>query len=252
MQLSNRRRGMGKAEEGFEGFLIRGKFVDYSTKDNWNCRINNGIVDLAPFVDPVSKEFEYWSETKPYSLSYMFNNGLLEYVSTLKGTEDVKDFQYVFYRNIGLKNINLSATNLNNNTSFYASFNRCTNLKTIDLSHIETSQILNYRGIFEGCTALETIKVNFDFRHIEQEYLIELIFQECTALKNIEGTIKNLKVSTNLGFSPLTNDSAMVFINGLTEVATPQTITFSRVTYNTLTPEQIAIAEGKNWIVVCV
>ena len=59
------RRYMGDEEEPFDGFLIRGKFTNSSTATNWWCNIDGVKVDLAPYVNPETKEFEYWQKEKP-------------------------------------------------------------------------------------------------------------------------------------------------------------------------------------------
>lgn len=53
----------------------------------------------------------------------------------------------------------------------------------------------------------------------------------------------------NLSYSPLTADSAMVFINGLEEVTETKTLSLKDTTYDSLTEEQIAIATSKGWTV---
>lgn len=52
-----------------------------------------------------------------------------------------------------------------------------------------------------------------------------------------------------LGACPLTPESAMVIINGLSEVKENKTLTLSKTTYDSLTSEQIQIATDKGWVV---
>lgn len=76
------------------------------------------------------------------------------------------------------------------------------------------------------------------------------MFWRQTLLKNVIGQFNGTKVDLRLDDCPLTNASAMVFINGLAEVSEAKTITFKSTTYDTLTPEQIAVATSKGWNVV--
>ena len=75
------------------------------------------------------------------------------------------------------------------------------------------------------------------------------MFDGCTSLKDVVGSITGIRVSIDLSSCPLTRISAMVFINGLDTITTSQIITFSQVTYNTLSAEDIAIATNKGWTV---
>lgn len=74
-------------------------------------------------------------------------------------------------------------------------------------------------------------------------------FLRCNSLTNVVGTIKGIKANIDLSSSPLTNASAMVFINGLETVTQSRTIKFSATTYSTLTDEQKNIATSKGWTI---
>lgn len=75
------------------------------------------------------------------------------------------------------------------------------------------------------------------------------MFDGCTSLKNVVGSITGIHFPIDLSSCPLTRVSAMVFINGLDTITTPKTITFSQTTYDTLSAEDIAIATNKGWTV---
>lgn len=62
-------------------------------------------------------------------------------------------------------------------------------------------------------------------------------FAFCSNLKNVIGSLSGIKMDLSLNVSPLTNESAMIFINGLATVDKAKTITFKATTYNTLTDE---------------
>ena len=124
------------------------------------------------------------------------------------------------------------------------------NLAEIDLSTSEKfnqgiSQYTSINYIFGFCHKLQTINnINWDLSNCTDK--IDAF--NLNLLMYITGNISNIYVSVDCHNAPLTNDSAMVFINGLATVEA-QTITFKASTYSTLTEEQIAIATSKGWTV---
>lgn len=78
------------------------------------------------------------------------------------------------------------------------------------------------------------------------------MFWSCYALTTITGPITGISTDIYLGYSPLTHDSAMVFLNGLNTVTGTKTITFKSTTYGTLTEAEIAAATAKGWTVASV
>lgn len=304
-------------------FVVKGKFTDDSTESDWVLRINERAVNISSYVNPYTKEFIYESLTKPTSLWGMFQNTLIEYVYSIKGTENVTRFNSMFSDTKNLKSMNLESLSThkgiffggmfqnckapyinvdslytkdatsfdnmfrqiaadsldlssleNDNVSsmtymFYSSPNLTTiifgnrfsckscksfegmlsqsaKLEHLDISMFDTSNATNFSWVFSGDTSLRELKVNWDFRNLTT---IASVFANCKSLTTITGSISNLKISISLKDCPLTNESAMLFINGLADVDEPQTITFSKTTYNTLTEDQIKIATDKNWIV---
>lgn len=126
-------------------------------------------------------------------------------------------------------------------------FDNCELLKTIDLSNsIISTQRLTY--LFRGCISLETLRLgSWDLSNLTSAYDN---FTNCSSLKNISGDISNLKLSMDLGDCPLSHDSALVFLNALiVPDETNQVLTFSAVTYDTLTESEIATATSKGWII---
>ena len=75
------------------------------------------------------------------------------------------------------------------------------------------------------------------------------MFMFCHALTTITGPITGISTSIDLQYSPLTHDSAIVFLNGLNTVTETKTITFKSITYETLTEAEIAAATAKGWTV---
>lgn len=126
-------------------------------------------------------------------------------------------------------------------------FAECHSLTSLDLSMFDTTLVKNYTMTFCNCTSLVNLKLNFNMQNaVRSDY----DFLGCTSLVNITGTVKNIPVNISFKSSPLSNDSAMLLIDGLANVSDTKKITFSPETYDTLTSEQIALATSKGWSVV--
>lgn len=242
-------------EEDFDGFLIKGKFTDDSRASDWHFWKNGSIstanrVELADYVNPVTKEFEYRSDEKPTTLHSLFQDTKIEHIYKLSGTENVEDFGYMFRNCPNLKSVNLKYTDASKITSLYCTFNS-TALEELDISHWNTSKVNNFRYAFSGSDKLHTLKANLDFSSLTSTYNATGIFDNTLSLTTIEGVWNGISLNqgADYHFSPLTNESAMVIINGLKDGAN-STITFSKTTFTTLTEEQIAIATAKGWSVV--
>ena len=134
--------------------------------------------------------------------------------------------------------------NTQNVTETNYMFNECTNLTSVP--SFNTSNVTDMYGMFRNCTNLTSVPL-FNTQNVtETNYM----FYGCTSLKNVGG-FKDLKISIDLGYCPLTHESAMNVINKITRpTAGVQTITFSRTTFNTLSAEDIKIATKKGWEIV--
>ena len=134
----------------------------------------------------------------------------------------------------------------------------CSKLISLDLSNlVYLSDGLDFLGMwdmFNDCSALTTL--NLSGWNISKTPYMNNTFYHCYTLTTVLGPITGIGASwtnattLNLCHSPLTNASAMVFINGLAEVTTAKSIEFKASTYDTLTDEQIAVATSKGWNVV--
>lgn len=207
---------------------IMGKFTDDSTEEDWKCKINGNDIVLP--VDPTTKEFGYDYEGEVTSLRAMF---------TAKEIET----------------LNLSNFDTSQVTDMGSMFYECRALTTLDVSNFDTSQVTNMTGMFHGCRKFKSLDVsNFDTSNVTS--MIDM-FSSCSSLTTVLGPITGIGLNwydftNNIGLkdSPLTNASAMVFINGLATVSSAKSVTFKASTYDTLTPEQIAVATSKGWNVV--
>ena len=125
-------------------------------------------------------------------------------------------------------------------------FRGCENLKSFDLSNFDTSKVTRLQYMFYDDEKLTDLYINFDVR---LNTYFETIFSLCFSLENVVGKFEGTKYDLDLSSCPLTAQSAMVFINGLATVTEQRTLSLKATTYDSLTPEQIAIATAKGWTV---
>lgn len=194
-------------------------------------------------------------------------------------TSKVSDMSNMFKSCSRLSSLDLSSFNTSNVTTLAGMFESCSSLTSIDLSNFNTSKVETMGSMFKRCSKLTSLDLsnfdtpaggvaidnmfdtcsllttimfpnNFNISKSNDYSSLVFLFFNCTSLTTVTGTITGIKVRLPLEYSPLTNESAMVFINGLDEVSKTTTITFKADTYNTLTEEQIAIATSRGWSVV--
>lgn len=165
-------------------------------------------------------------------------------------TSNITDMRYMFGSCMYLTSLSLTSFDTSKVEYMNYMFDYCTSLKSIDLSSFVTSAVTNMSNMFHKCVYLTTINLStFDMSAVTNVYDM---FSECASLTTVTGAFEGTKVDLDLSYSPLTNESAMVFINGLTNVESTKTIKFKSSTYDTLTEEQIAVATSKGWTVVSV
>ena len=164
-------------------------------------------------------------------------------------TSNVTDMTSMFsYCN--LTSLDVSNFDTSNVTSMTLMFSYCTNLTSLDVSNFDTSNVTSMIYMFYSDSELTDLYMNFDVRSIKYDiYNYDDIFFGCHKLTNVIGKFEGTEYNLDLSFSPLTPDSAMVFINGLATVTEKRTLALSATTYDSLTAEQIAIATAKGWTV---
>ena len=263
--------------------------IPYNNKQSVNVKVNKDLTfetDLQEPLTNASGMFRGMSyletldlnnlDTSKVTVMYdMFSQST--YLKDIKlniDTSKVYDMQRVFNGCTRLETLDLSNFDTSNATTFYYMFRDCSSLKTLDLSNFDTSKVTDIRSMFQdcsslktldlssfdtakvtmgfdvfrGCKALETIMIgNLDLSHI---WDINYFFGSCVSLKNVIGKFKSNRNDLDLSDSPLTAQSAMVFINGLATVTEKRTLSLSATTYDSLTAEQIAIATNKGWTVI--
>ena len=162
-------------------------------------------------------------------------------------TSKVTDMSYMFYDCERLETLDLSNFDTINVKSARQMISFCPKLKTVDASNFDTRNLSDFNLMFCNCDELTTLYANIDF---SKAYDDLNLFYSDHLLTNIVGRFSNIKQSFFIESSPnLTVDSLMVIINGLATVTEKRTLALSAKTYDSLTPEQIAIATSKGWTV---
>lgn len=135
----------------------------------------------------------------------------------------------------------------------------CRSLITLTLDLRNNTMCKDVSYLCYGDTALTTL----NFGTMDFSFVISFgnIFYNCTALTTVTGTLTNIgkalltaNATLDLSYCPLTNASAMVFINGLYDLVTAgssrtHTIKFSSTAYGNLSAADIAVATAKGWTV---
>lgn len=142
--------------------------------------------------------------------------------------------------------------NVEDSISFEKTFMNCKQLTSVTINTPTTIRIGSIYGTFANCNNLREIYFDddIDFSEISGNNKFSSAFYNCTSLTNFYSRgIYFITFSLDFSESPLSNDSAMLFINGL-EYVNNETISFSTTTFNELTEEQIALATAKGWSVI--
>ena len=162
-------------------------------------------------------------------------------------TSKVTSMEDMFNGGKSLKSLDVSNFDTSNVTQMGHMFRGCENLKSLDLSNFDTSKVTRLQYMFYDDEKLTDLYINFDVR---LNTYFETIFSLCFSLENVVGKFEGTKNNLYLGACrSLTAQSAMVFINGLATVTEQRTLSLNATTYDSLTPEQIAIATAKGWTV---
>ncbi len=204
-----------------------------------------------------SLDVSNFDTSKVTNMSWMFHD--CRSLTTLDvsnfDTSNVTSMCEMFASCQALTSLDVSNFDTSKVTNIDNMFNDCRSLTTLDLSNFDTSNVTSIYKMFYDCRSLTTLDLsNFDTSKVVMPFDM---FYSCLALTTLLGPITGIGLNWgdnyktfDLRYSPLDNASAMVFINGLAEVTTAKTIQFKASTYDTLTPEQIAVATSKGWNVV--
>lgn len=265
------------AEYGVNTFA--GKFTDDSTESDWYWEpnkkyfYNTNKISISDKVDPTTKEFNFeyvlnnaagcLNEITKIEKIYHFPDTsnvtsmhcMFRYCNNLStlnisnfNTSKVTDMGAMFMYCRELPTIDVSSFNTERVTDMSSMFYQCKKLTSLDLDNFNTSKVTNMNGMFYQCVKLATLNLgNFNTSKVTD---MSNIFGECQNLTTVTGVFEGTKDNLYLYWTPLTNASVMIFINGLANVTETKTITLRASTYNTLTPEQIAVATSKGWTVI--
>ena len=188
--------------------------------------------------------------SKVTDMSYMFigNWNLTSLDVSNFDTSKVTDMSKMFFFCKTLKSLDVSNFDTSKVTDMSYMFAYLSAIESLDLSNFDTSKVTNMSYMFSECVELKDLYINFDLKSIS-DYQSE-IFTRCISLTNVVGKFNNYKYNLWLENAPLTAASAMVFINGLATVTETRRLSLNATTYDSLTPEQIAIATSKGWTVM--
>lgn len=185
-----------------------------------------------------------WNVAKVTNFYYTFSYMNIETLDLSSWQNDVVTNLAGMFKECKITSLNLSGFNTANVTTMADMFTNCINLKELNLSNWNVSKVTTMENMFANCIKLQSINFGNNW-NMDKVTKTTTMFAFCHNLTTVTGTISNLKKSLNLMRSPLTNASAMVFINGIAENGSGITLTFKKSTYDTLTAEQKAIATNK-------
>lgn len=222
--------------------------VDEDTKE-FSCSISDfPFFTQNHYLEEITA---YPDTTNCTSFDSMFSHcEALSYINLDSfNTENVTSINSMFANCYKLTSLDLSNWNTQNLTIISGAFQYCSTLAYLNLSGWDVTKVKSFGYLFSNCYELETL--NLDGWDLSNASSFSSMFTSCRKLTNIIGTIKEIKQPIDISAAPLTNDSAMVLINGLSSNSTAYSkkITFSSTTYNTLTDEQKEIATSKGWTI---
>ena len=159
-------------------------------------------------------------------------------------TSNVTDMRYMFFECKKLASLDLSNFDTSKVKRMDLMFDNCCDLTSLNLSNFDTSKVTDMSWMFYKCMSLASLDISsFNFT---STVATDNMFCLCKSLTDLKFG-KNLKKPLNFRSCPLTHESALSVINGLAKVEQRQTIFFSEPTYDTLSKEDIKLAEDKKW-----
>ena len=159
-------------------------------------------------------------------------------------TSNVTDMSYMFFECKKLASLDLSNFDTSKVKRMDLMFDNCCDLTSLNLSNFDTSKVTDMSWMFYKCMSLASLDISsFNFT---STVATDNMFCLCKSLTDLKFG-KNLKKPLNFSSCPLTHESALSVINGLAKVEQRQTIFFSEPTYDTLSKEDIKLAEDKKW-----
>lgn len=250
--LSNRRRGMSSTEfyKGEFTGLLRGKFTDDSTEDDWWYKINSKQVSLVPYVNPNTKEFavDISSCTSLYGL--FENVTAIERIYELPVESKVTSTALCFRNCPNLLSVVVNGKNSTGLTKVNNMFRGTSNIIWVDMLELNTENVNDYNYMFYGSGYPTTIKLNFVINEGSNTDIMLGLNRRIIYLITTGG----FKIRDNFSIRSITTipvESVMVIINALEDRKgkDPKTFTLNTQVKDKLSEKQISIATDKNWIV---
>lgn len=238
----DRRREMGAEVTTSPNNVLKGNFIIGTDPSEARVQVNNSN-KVVPF-DEKTGYFEYDFGNTVIKQLRLFK---ASHVYQMPDMSACGNWQSMFWE-CDLEYADLREVHVDNLTSLYGAFYYCTHIKEIDLRSLDTKNVSVWNIAFNACKNLKTIYINLNLESCTD--FPNNVLNGCSSLENIFGKVSNVRTSLSFGSCPLTNASAMRVIDGLSEVEESQTITFSKVTFDTLTEEQISKATTKGWEIV--
>lgn len=273
--LNNRRRGMNSHRP--LGGIFKGKFAEGITEElaYFKSTTAEDTEEVLPIpYDKETLEFEVSLPYKPKKISFSnYCRSYIERIDSFFDTSKTTTFYELFF-NAKIKEFDFNLIDFSNIDNISYMFDGCSNLENIDMSKVVAPKLDSMGSCFRRALSLKTCDISFNKDNIIS---LQQLFYQCSALtdinfgtfdlskctitgsstafglcnnlQNIRGQLSNIKYFDvdMSSCSKLTNESAMVLINGLGEIDTEHTITFHADVFNQLTEEQIAIATNKGW-----
>lgn len=263
-------------EEDTNTFIIKGKFTDDSTNEDWWIKQTNQVkLDITSFVDPLTKEFFYFTDNKPSSLEYLFyENSALERIDEISGTDKCLSVKHLFTGCKNLKSVNLDKLDTSFCNDFREMFLHCESIESLSLLKMDTRQGASFDYCFQFMNSLKQLTLGkyftcenatsiyamFNNSKLLKEVTLHFdlvrcnnasaLFSPSAELKTIKGSMANIGTSISLqGLTSLSFESAMLFINALEKVETAQIITLPVHIYDSLSEQQKAIISDKGWTI---
>ena len=185
-------------------------------------------------------------------INMFFNCISLQFIPLLE-TSNVTTMSNMFYNCSSLKTIPLLETD--NVTNMESMFYYCTSLKSVPL--FITSMVNNMDLMFYGCTSLKSLPL-FDVSNVTK---IGTYFGYSNIITLTDlGGFKDLKINWNDSYGlakcpNLTYQSVMNVLNNLYDFrangddTTTKTLKLHSNSYNLLSADDIALANGKGWVI---
>ncbi len=228
--------------------------IDVTNFDTSNVtNMSEMFRECSSLADLDVKGFDTGSVTDMRMIFYGCKNLSVIDVSNFD-TGNVRYLDYMFCDCSNVESLEVSGFDTKNVTSMNAFFKGCSKISVIDISNYNLLKCDRAYNMFADCVNLDTIYMcNIDFANMKGDDAFKINdewwLDNTPKLRSIIGPVYNICCPELKIHSPLSNESAMVFINGLKQQSSNSVIYFVYATFASLNSNQIAIANEKGWTV---